>query len=68
MLTLAKKYIGLDVSATAVAYFSKRQKMQMFNGVLLDYVTRSGPAQQDFDWGGLNVSKPFFFWSGGGGG
>ena len=24
MLKLAKKYIGLDVSATAVAFFSKR--------------------------------------------
>ena len=24
-----------------------------------------GPAQQDFDWGGLNVSQPFFLGGGG---
>ena len=28
----------------------------------------TGPAQQDFDWGGLNVSQLFFFFGGGGGG
>ena len=28
----------------------------------------AGPAQQDFDWGGLNVSQLFFFRGGGGGG
>ena len=33
-MTLAKKYIVLDVSATTVAFFSK-DKMQMYNGVLL---------------------------------
>ena len=27
-----------DVSATTVAFFSKRWKMQMLNGVLLEYV------------------------------
>ena len=33
-LTLAKN-VMLDVSATAVAFFSKRLKMQMSNGVLM---------------------------------
>ena len=27
-----------------------------------------GPAQQDFEWGGSNVSEIFFFFWGGGGG
>ena len=27
----------------------------------------AGPAQQDFDWGGLNVSQRFFLGGGGGG-
>ena len=33
-------------------------------------IDMTGPAQQDFDWGGLNVSQPFFFsfFLGGGGG
>ena len=30
---------------------------------------QAGPAQQDFEWGGLSVSQIFFFfWRGGGGG
>ena len=33
-LTLAKN-VMLDVSATAVAFFSKRLKLQMSNGVLM---------------------------------
>ena len=33
-----------------------------------DKKTETGPAQQDFDWGGLNVSQLFFFFFGGGGG
>ena len=28
----------------------------------------SGPAQQDFEWGGLSVSQIFFLGGGGGGG
>ena len=28
----------------------------------------AGPAQQDFEWGGLSVSQIFFFFFGGGGG
>ena len=31
-------------------------------------VVNTGPAQQDFEWGGLSVSQMFFFFGGGGGG
>ena len=33
-----------------------------------EFLLRTGPAQQDFEWGGLSVSQTFFFLGGGGGG
>ena len=41
-MTLAKN-VMLDISATAVAFFSKRLKLQMSNGVLMVHDMCYGP-------------------------
>ena len=51
---------------TSYSFTKKRQRNKIIS-VARGQCNVSGPAQQDFEWGGLSVSQTFF-WGGGGGG